>query len=513
LEVEETYSLILRNKKKIIIIRGERMDNIKLLQERNKLLIELLWISLALVSAMVIVTHKPMITILTIVIVGTSMCVVTTVLIWNKVFITGIKYIITISMAVLSFLLIYGYPQISTYLILYYSLILVALYQDYGPILLSGICGLLLTNYFFITSHDLIFPTCGVSTQINLNTFMILYTGLLCVQSRFSEKLRKAAEIKGQETEEAKEKVESILIEIKKVSKEVNIFSSELRGDITAAGNISKEVTEIFNGIASSVEEETGSAEHMLGSMKAASGNIESVRKASKDMNELSTLTASTIKEGAKVVEELISQIKSVDMSMGKTASMVEELDKESQLISEILSTIRDISEQTNLLALNASIEAARAGEHGKGFAVVAEEVRKLAEGSHESTGKIASILNKIQAKTKEVVNQIESVKNEVESESTYAEKVDTVFEDVTSNANNVARNADNVTERIEDIKKSTDNFMTEISNVASITEQNAASVEETLASIENQDQKLQEIINKFEKLYDMYENLRKLTE
>lgn len=75
--------------------------------------------------------------------------------------------------------------------------------------------------------------------------------------------------------------------------------------------------------------------------------------------------------------------------------------------ITQIVSTIMEISSQTNLLALNASIEAARAGEAGKGFAVVAEEIRVLSNSTAEATGSISEQIEQIQEFIKNVVSEL----------------------------------------------------------------------------------------------------------
>jgi hypothetical protein len=76
----------------------------------------------------------------------------------------------------------------------------------------------------------------------------------------------------------------------------------------------------------------------------------------------------------------------------GAVASM-QELERRSGQMHDIIGVIDGIAFQTNILALNAAVEAARAGESGRGFAVVATEVRVLAQRSAQAAAEVKKLI------------------------------------------------------------------------------------------------------------------------
>jgi methyl-accepting chemotaxis protein len=113
--------------------------------------------------------------------------------------------------------------------------------------------------------------------------------------------------------------------------------------------------------------------------------------------------------DGKQVVSQTVEVIQALASEVEKAASVIRQLEQDSDKIGGVLEVIRSIAEQTNLLALNAAIEAARAGEQGRGFAVVADEVRTLASRTQQSTTEIQGMIEKLQSGSSNAMKVMES--------------------------------------------------------------------------------------------------------
>ncbi|MFA9556275.1 methyl-accepting chemotaxis protein [Evansella sp. AB-rgal1] len=481
------------------------------LQQRNKLIAKLLWFALFIGITGDLINRVPFSATGMFIITGIIIALFTTVLAWKNILSQYIQYIVIIGLAILTILMFETDPKLTDYFMIYFSIGIITLYHNYRSIAASGLIGVILTNYLFITYNETAFLSLENETLVPLNLFLILVTSVLIAQAQIGKKMQLAVEKSSLESQKGREKIEELLKQVKQSSAILTDLSQNVKANVDATGRVSTELTSAFNEVAKGIESQAVSVNEMNDSILSSNKIIVSVDSSSDQMKQLSVTTSTMTAKGSQYISDIKTNMEQIHEKITHAVSDINELNSASDQIGLILEQISKISEQTNLLALNAAIEAARAGEAGRGFAVVANEVRKLAEDSKNSTVEIEAILKSIQTKTTQVTDQVNAGQSAVNTSLQVTSEAEQVFNQIYLNTDNVVDQSGSVKSLIETLKIDSAKIVQEIDSISRVTEGSSASIEEILASVDEQNERMRDIVSSFTELEKLTQDLNNL--
>ncbi|MFD2171782.1 methyl-accepting chemotaxis protein [Tumebacillus lipolyticus] len=302
-----------------------------------------------------------------------------------------------------------------------------------------------------------------------------------------------------------------LINQVNVTAEHVAATSEQLAASTDQAAVATEQITKTIQDVAIGAERQVQSAVDSADAMEALSVGIMRIAETSTVVSEASWQSAKEAEQGNESILTAKRQMGMIHTSVHETASGIQLLEKRSQEIGEIVEVITGIAQQTNLLALNAAIEAARAGEQGKGFAVVADEVRKLAEQSGVSAGRISDLIQTIQKETTKAAGSMNEVTREVQVGTEVVNVAGEAFERILLSAKQVADQIQEVTAASEEMSASTEQVSHSVEDMSRIAQSSSGNAQNVAAASEEQLASVEEISMSAESLTKLAQELREL--
>ena len=215
--------------------------------------------------------------------------------------------------------------------------------------------------------------------------------------------------------------------------------------------------------------EETERVAHATAEMLSAAHEVQRMVQSGAD----AALSAQdSAQRGQSVLVATQSEIDRLAADVEQAATVIHELEQDSERIGGVLDVIRGIAEQTNLLALNAAIEAARAGEQGRGFAVVADEVRNLASRTQESTEEINGMIERLQQASRQAVSVMQTGREQARGTVQHAADTRQALDEILQNVATISETSGSIAAAALEQTHNVDEINRTIGSISEIAEQ-----------------------------------------
>lgn len=237
---------------------------------------------------------------------------------------------------------------------------------------------------------------------------------------------------------------ETAIKEAKPFAEDVAAASDAARHEVRAVSETSAQNAGQVEGIAEDAVRQSEMLTSLSSDAETLSATIEEIAATSDELSQIATETATSAADGAKAATDATEELNAAAEIARETDAAVSRLVERTETIGEIAAFIDEVASRTDLLAVNASIEAAHTDTDTGGFEVVANEVKNLAEETHESAGEIEELIHDIDDETHTVAADVDELTAHIEDA---VETVENVSESFTMIADDTAHVDDSAAE------------------------------------------------------------------
>ncbi|MED1092197.1 methyl-accepting chemotaxis protein [Bacillus paramycoides] len=393
---------------------------------------------------------------------------------------------------------------VTVYLYLFMALSVPLLYQNKKMLAIGIVEALVAGTIFFFWKHDKLFPF-NDSWDYGYVFFSFVLMGVVLYVAIDQLQKNEKTILKAQKQSETdKNDLAKALENIQKHVSIVQSFSSELQSFVGIT-------TEQFEQVSYSFKEMNKAFEQESTSLNAINNNAQSLTKetnlvvsSSSTINEKMEHSNTVVITANQQMNELEEYISQITCAFHETEKSTEVLRSKMRSVQHRLDSIGNIATSVNLIALNASIESAHLqGGNGNGntFAVISNEIKKLAEHSHETAEDIREIVEEVVDQSNDNYKQVQDAQKSLGIAQDNANKVKSSLNDVTTNFSIVKDEIHQIQSGLIQLQKASNTINDELEEINSSSSENVAGLEQLFQNFAQTKQSMERISNDFTEL------------
>ncbi len=271
----------------------------------------------------------------------------------------------------------------------------------------------------------------------------------------------------------------SLLIINRKVIRPISQVTNNIASSSSEIAATIAQQERVATQQATSVTQTTSTMDELGSSARQSAEQAEQAAAAAQEVANLAIV-------GTTAVEHTLDDMATLNSKVAEIANHILRLSEQTGQIGNISNLVGDLDNQTNMLALNAAVEAVRAGEHGRGFSVVAAEIRKLADQSQQSTGRINELITDIQTAINATMQVTEAGTQTVQQSVTTAQGTADTFTKVADAINRVVISSQQISLTAKQQAIATEQVVSAMNALNQGAVQNASGISQTKASIQS---------------------------
>ncbi|MCR6465138.1 methyl-accepting chemotaxis protein [Bacillus paranthracis] len=392
----------------------------------------------------------------------------------------------------------------TVFLYLYMALSVSLLYQD-KKILLVGITeSLVAATVFYFWKHENLFPFNSLADYLFIFFSFAMMGIVLYLSIQQMQQNQNALLEAKKQSEEDKKELAKALADIQKHVSIVQGFSSELQTYVNTTTDQFEQVSYSFKEMNKAFEQESKSLNSINSNAQSLTKETDLVVSSSSKINDKMEHSNTVVITANKQMNELEEYISEINTAFLETEKSTELLQQKMTKVQHRLDAIGNMANSINLIALNASIESAHlqsGNGNGNTFAVISNEIKKLAEHSHESAEDIREIVEEVVEQSGDNYKQVQNAQKSLVIAQDNANKVKTSLNDVTSNFSIIKDEIQHIQARLIQLQKASTTINTELEDINSVSSENVAGLEQLFQNFAQTKQSMDRISNDFEEL------------